>query len=103
MYLFRYIFFIIFVSLKNEKMKTITVSDFRKDIKKYSELAESEKIIVNRGSGKAFLVVPINTIQDKGYSEEFVANLLAAEQQIKEEKSTKISSKKELNDFLKNL
>ena len=34
MYLFRYIFFIIFVSLKNEKMKTITVSDFRKDIKK---------------------------------------------------------------------
>jgi hypothetical protein len=42
-------------------------------------------------------------MQDKGYSEEFVANLLAAEQQIKEEKSTKISSKKELNDFLKNL
>ena len=62
-------------------MKTITVSDFRKDIKKYSELAESEKIIVNRGSGKAFLVVPINTMQDKGYSEEFVANLLAAEHQ----------------------
>ena len=86
-----------------KKWKQLLFQILEKDIKKYSELAESEKIIVNRGSGKAFLVVPINTMQDKGYSEEFVANLLAAEQQIKEEKSTKISSKKELNDFLKNL
>ncbi len=84
-------------------MKTITVSDFRKDIKKYAELAETEKIIVNRGSGKAFLVVPIQTVVDEGYSNEFIERILLAEQQIKEGKSTKITSEKELSEFLNDL
>ncbi len=45
-------------------MKTITVSEFRKNIKKYAEIAGSEKVIVNRGEGKAFLILPIENIDD---------------------------------------
>lgn len=64
-------------------MKTITVTEFRKNIKKYAELASKEKVIVNRGQGKAFLVVPLEAVEDTGYDQEFVQRILKAEQDIK--------------------
>lgn len=63
-------------------MKTITVSEFRKNIKKYAEMASTEKVIVNRGEGKAFLVVPVEVVEDSGYNPEFVQRVLKAEQDI---------------------
>ncbi|MDH5828836.1 DUF2683 family protein [Sphingobacterium faecium] len=63
-------------------MKTITVSEFRKNIKKYAEMASTEKVIVNRGEGKAFLVVPVEAVEDSGYNPEFVQRVLKAEQDI---------------------
>ena len=50
--------YLYFVHLNNNIIKTITVSEVRKNIKKYAELAVDEKLIVNRGAGKAFLVIP---------------------------------------------
>lgn len=63
-------------------MKTITVSEFRKNIKKYAEIASTEKVIVNRGEGKAFLIVPVDVIEDDGYNPEFVQRILKAEQDV---------------------
>lgn len=57
-------------------MKSITVSEFRKNIKKYAELASKEKVIVNRGDGKAFFIVPVNKVEDDGYNSEFVEKIL---------------------------
>lgn len=59
-------------------MKTITVSEFRKNIKKYADLATTEKILVSRGEGKAFLIVPLEDVDDSGYNPEFIKNILQA-------------------------
>lgn len=64
-------------------MKTISVSEFRKNIKKYADLAHTERIIVSRGSGEAFAVVPINTLEDKGYNPKFVKKVLKANEAAK--------------------
>ncbi len=77
-------------------MKLITVSDFRNNIKKYAEMALKERIIVNRGEGKAFLIVPIEKVEDKGYSPEFVKKILQAEKSAKKGNVTKI---KDVNDI----
>ncbi|PWJ57984.1 antitoxin Phd_YefM of type II toxin-antitoxin system [Dyadobacter jejuensis] len=59
-------------------MRTITVSEFRKNIKKYAVLANTEKVIVNRGNGKAFEIVPIETLEDEGYNPAFVKKIQEA-------------------------
>jgi len=80
-------------------MKTITVSEFRKNIKKYADLAKTEKVIVNRGEGKAFAIVPLEKVEDPGYNPEFVKKILNA----KEEKGTLIKTEQELKEFLESL
>jgi PHD/YefM family antitoxin component YafN of YafNO toxin-antitoxin module len=67
-------------------MKTITVSEFRKNIRKYAVIAKKERVIVNRGKGEAFAVVPLDDIEDKGYDPEFVKKVLNSEK----EQSTQI-------------
>lgn len=57
-------------------MKNITVREFRNNIKKYAELANSEQIIINRGGGKAFTIVPIDSLSDNIQYEELKAKLL---------------------------
>ncbi len=64
-------------------MKTISVSEFRKNIKKYADLAHTEQIIVSRGNGEAFAVVPLSTLDDKGYDPKFVKKILKASESAK--------------------
>ena len=52
-------------------MKTITVSEFRKNIKKYVDIALKEKVIVNRGEGKAFAIIPIDPVLVRACSSYF--------------------------------
>ncbi len=84
-------------------MKTITVSEFRKNIKKYADLARTEKVIVNRGEGKAFAIVPLEEVEDPGYNPDFVKKIEKSLQQAKEGKTTKIKTDNELADFLDSL
>ncbi|MBC7653596.1 MAG: hypothetical protein H7098_03870 [Oligoflexus sp.] len=77
-------------------MKTITVSEFRKNIKKYAEIAVDEKLIVNRGAGKAFLVIPIENIDDSGYNPQFVKKILLAEASAKKGNVTRIRDAKNI-------
>jgi len=45
-------------------MKTITLSEFRKDIKKYYNIADDgEQVLVNRRSGEAFLLYLLNRLK----------------------------------------
>lgn len=80
-------------------MKTITVSEFRKNIKKYADLAKKEKVIVNRGEGKAFAIIPLEELEDDGYNPEFVKKILGA----KYEDGTTIKTDQELKEFLDSL
>lgn len=73
-------------------MKTISVSEFRNNIRKYTDLAAEEKIIVSRGKGKAFLVVPIEEVQDKGYNPDFVKRILESRDNALKGKYTEIEN-----------
>lgn len=84
-------------------MKTITVSEFRKNIKKYADLAKFEKVIVNRGEGKAFAIVPLEEVEDPGYNPDFVKKIEKSMQEAKDGKTIKINTEKELADFLDSL
>jgi len=76
-------------------MRTKTVSEFRNNIKKYADIAGQEKVIVNRGQGKSFLIIPLEKIEDKGYSPEFIKKILAAEESAKNGNVTRI---RDIND-----
>jgi PHD/YefM family antitoxin component YafN of YafNO toxin-antitoxin module len=45
-------------------MKTVSVTEFRGNIKKYLDIAESEKLIIHRSKGRSFVVVPLNEEED---------------------------------------
>lgn len=77
-------------------MRTITVSEFWKNIHKYATLANTEKVIVNRGDGKAFAIVPIELLEDTGYGPEFVKKILDADKSTKEGNVTRIKDSKNI-------
>jgi len=77
-------------------MKTITVSEFRKNIKKYADLAKKEKVIVSRGEGKAFTIVPIEEVEDEGYNPEFIKKILDAKKNIEKGQFTRITDAKDI-------
>jgi predicted transcriptional regulator len=45
-------------------MKTISVSEFRGNIKKYLDIAQEEKILIHRGKGKTYAIIPIDEIDE---------------------------------------
>ncbi|MDX6181074.1 type II toxin-antitoxin system Phd/YefM family antitoxin [Flavobacterium sp. Fl-77] len=45
-------------------MKTVSVTEFRGNIKKYLDIAESEKLVIHRSKGKSFVVIPLNEEDD---------------------------------------
>lgn len=77
-------------------MKTITVSEFRKNIKKYADIASTEKVIVNRGEGRAFAIVPIEVLEDGGYSPRFVKKILEASKSAKKGGVTRINNARDI-------
>ena len=72
-------------------MKTVSVSEFRNDIKHYLDLAEGEKIIIHRGKGKSFAIIPLNDLPDEPYNVDFVKRVLLADQEIEQGKGVKIA------------
>lgn len=77
-------------------MITISVSEFRKNIKKYAEMANREQVIVNRGHGEAFAIVPIQQLEDNGYSPEFIKRILDAKKAVEEGDYTEIKDAKNI-------
>lgn len=77
-------------------MKAITVSEFRKNIKKYAEIAQVEKVIVHRGDGNPFAIVPLPSIEDKGYSQDFVNRILKAQKEVEKGNSVVVRNPKDI-------
>ncbi|WP_445711613.1 type II toxin-antitoxin system Phd/YefM family antitoxin [Flavobacterium sp.] len=46
-------------------MKTVSVTEFRSNIKKYLEVAESEKLVIHRNKGRSFVITPLDTEEDE--------------------------------------
>lgn len=48
-------------TVKFKQMKTISVTEFRKNLKKYLDLANTEKLVVHRKS-EAYIVLPLEEL-----------------------------------------
>jgi PHD/YefM family antitoxin component YafN of YafNO toxin-antitoxin module len=73
-------------------MKTISVSEFRGNIKKYLDIAQEEKLIIHRGKGKTYAIVPIEEMEDEPYNPEFVAKIMRAREDSKQGRVTVIKT-----------
>lgn len=71
-------------------MKTISLSEFRRNIKKYADIAKVEKVIVTRGEGNSFAIIPLEYIPDKGYDPKFVKSILDAVKSVEKGEFIKI-------------
>ncbi len=47
-------------------MQTVSVTEFRGNIKKYLELAENEKLVIHRNNGVSFLLTPLKDEAEEG-------------------------------------
>jgi hypothetical protein len=64
-------------------MKTISVSEFRSNIKRYLDIAKEEKLIIHRGKGVSFAVIPVEEMEDEPYNQEFVKMILKGDEAFK--------------------
>jgi PHD/YefM family antitoxin component YafN of YafNO toxin-antitoxin module len=40
-------------------MKTVSVTEFRSNIKRYLDIAQEEKLVIHRSKGSSFVIVPL--------------------------------------------
>lgn len=72
-------------------MRTISVSEFRSNIKMYLDIAKEEKVIIHRGKAGSFAVVPVEEMEDEPYSAEFTESILKGREDYKNGKCTTIA------------
>ena len=46
-------------------MKIVSVTEFRGNIKKYLEIAETEKLVIHRNKGRSFIITPLENENDE--------------------------------------
>jgi virulence-associated protein VagC len=63
-------------------MKTVSISEFRKNIKRYLDIAQEESVVIHRNKGTSFIIVPLekenedillNESQKKAIEEAFIS------------------------------
>jgi PHD/YefM family antitoxin component YafN of YafNO toxin-antitoxin module len=72
-------------------MKTVGVTEFRSNIKKYLDIASQEKVIIHRGNGISFAIVPVEEIKESHYDPKFVEKILKGREDSKNGKSVSIA------------
>ena len=45
-------------------MKTVSVTEFRSNIKRYLDIAQEEKLVIHRSKGSSFVIVPLEDEKD---------------------------------------
>ena len=73
-------------------MKTISVSEFRGNIKKYLDIAHEEKVFIHRGKGKTYAIIPISEVNAEPYDPEFVAKISKSKKDFENGISTDIKT-----------
>lgn len=83
-------------------MKSISRSEFRNNLKKYFNLADSECVIIRKGIKKAYILMPFSAMDETEFLKLSAANMAHLKKGIKEfnrEEYYKSNSKKRLNIF----
>ncbi len=72
-------------------MKTISATEFSRNIKKYLDIAQEEKLLIRRKKGKTFTIVPIDHTKEEPYNPEFVNLILQGDEDYKNGKCVTIA------------
>ena len=72
-------------------MKTVGVTEFRSNIKKFLNIASQEKVIIHSGKGVSYAIVPLEQLQESPYDPEFVKKILQGREDSKNGKSVSIA------------
>jgi hypothetical protein len=86
-------------------MKIITSREFRENQKNYLELAKQERVVIRQGNKQSFLILPINESEetDLYFSDPYIKSQIEQGiQDIKAGKVTKVKTKEELKNLLRN-
>lgn len=46
-------------------MKTVSVTEFRNNIKRYLDIAQEEKLVIHRSKGRSFIIMPLENENDE--------------------------------------
>lgn len=72
-------------------MKTVGVTEFRSNIKKYLDIASQEKVIIHWGNGVSYAIVPVEEVEESPYNPEFVKKIVQGREDSKNGKSVSIA------------
>jgi PHD/YefM family antitoxin component YafN of YafNO toxin-antitoxin module len=77
-------------------MKTVSVTEFRSNIKRYLDIAQEERVVIHRNKGNSFVLVPLD--QEKEEDILTVAQKNAIDEALESVGNGKVFSHKEAMD-----
>ena len=80
-------------------MKTVSVTEFRGNIKKYLDIAESEKLVIHRSKGRSFVVIPLDEEDDNSMLSN--AQKVAIDEALEDVSNGRVQSHKDVMDETK--
>ena len=81
-------------------MKTVSVTEFRSNIKRYLDIAQEEKLVIHRSKGSSFVVIPLDQENDEALLNE--AQKKAIDAALESVANGKVHSHNEAMEMLKN-
>src|SRR6478609_2963306 len=85
-----------YICLKYKSMKTVSVTEFRSNIKRYLDIAQEERVVIHRSKGNSFVLVPLD--QEKEEDVLTVAQKMAIDEALESVSNGKVFSHKEAMD-----
>lgn len=82
-----------YICLKNKIMKTVSVTEFRSNIKRYLDIAQEERVVIHRSKGSSFVLVPLD--QEREEDVLTLAQKMAIDEALESVANGKIFSHKE--------
>ena len=77
-------------------MKTVSVTEFRSNIKRYLDIAQEERVVIHRSKGNSFVLVPLD--QEKEEDILNVAQKIAIDEALESVANGNVFSHKEAMD-----
>ena len=77
-------------------MKTVSVTEFRSNIKRYLDIAQEERVVIHRSKGNSFVLVPLD--QEKEEDVLTVAQKNAIDEALESVANGNVFSQKEALD-----
>lgn len=77
-------------------MKTVSVTEFRGNIKKYLDIAQEERVVIHRSKGNSFVLVPLDQEKEDDFLN--VAQKKAIDEALESVANGNVFSKKEAMD-----